>query len=87
VFCNLPKGAGRVEPDNDLLVVDAAMRTSAAPTFFPVYQGTNAPNSLLHSLQLNIESEALIAFCIPFIAFYKLCIIVYDFHEITPQIT
>ena len=39
VFSNMPRGAGQVEPDNDLHVWDAAMRTSAAPTFFPVFRG------------------------------------------------
>lgn len=35
----MPKGGGLVDPDTDLLVWDAAMRTSAAPTYFPVYNG------------------------------------------------
>lgn len=39
LFTNLPRGKGRVDPDDDLLVCDAAMRTTAAPTYFPVYQG------------------------------------------------
>jgi uncharacterized protein len=38
VFSNMPKHAGRVDPDDDMLVYDAAMCTSAAPTFFPVYK-------------------------------------------------
>lgn len=39
VFSNMPRLAGVVEPDLDLKVWDAAMRTSAAPTFFPVFRG------------------------------------------------
>lgn len=39
VFSNMPRAEGMVEPDNDLLVWDAAMRTSAAPTYFPVFHG------------------------------------------------
>jgi len=39
IFSNMPKSAGQVEPDNDLHVWDACMRTSAAPTFFPVFKG------------------------------------------------
>lgn len=39
VFTNMPRGGGLVDPDIDLKVWDAAMRTSAAPTFFPVYRG------------------------------------------------
>lgn len=39
VFSNMPKAAGIVEPDLDLKVWDAAMRTSAAPTFFPIFRG------------------------------------------------
>lgn len=35
----MPRAAGLVEPDFDLRVWDAAMRTSAAPTYFPVYRG------------------------------------------------
>ena len=35
----MPRAEGLVEPDSDLKVWDAAMRTSAAPTFFPVYRG------------------------------------------------
>lgn len=38
VFSNLPAVAG-VLPDLDLRVVDAALRSSAAPTYFPVHQG------------------------------------------------
>jgi len=39
VFSNVPKNASQVEPDLDLELWDAAMRTSAAPTFFPVFKG------------------------------------------------
>lgn len=39
VFSNMPRSGGLIEPDSDLLVWDAAMRTSAAPTFFPVFKG------------------------------------------------
>jgi len=39
VFSNMPRGVGTVEPDWDLHAWDAAMRTSAAPTFFPVFRG------------------------------------------------
>ncbi len=39
VFSNMPRLAGVVEPDLDLKLWDAAMRTSAAPTFFPVFRG------------------------------------------------
>lgn len=38
IFSNLPKADGRVEPDKDLFIYQAAMRTSAAPTFFPIYE-------------------------------------------------
>lgn len=39
LFTNMPKGKGRVEPDSDLLLVDAAMRCTAGPAFYPIYQG------------------------------------------------
>jgi uncharacterized protein len=39
IFSNLPQGNSNVEPDAELKVWDAAMRTSAAPTFFPVFRG------------------------------------------------
>lgn len=39
VFSNMPVAEGYVEPDLDLKVWDAAMRTSAAPTYFPVFRG------------------------------------------------
>ncbi|KAJ1436480.1 acyl transferase/acyl hydrolase/lysophospholipase [Ochromonadaceae sp. CCMP2298] len=39
VFSNMPQAGGLIRPDDDLLVWDAAMRTSAAPTFFPVFRG------------------------------------------------
>lgn len=39
VFSNMPRAQGLVEPDFALHVWDAAMRTSAAPTYFPVYRG------------------------------------------------
>lgn len=39
VFSNMPRGAGLVEPDADLMAWEAAMRTSAAPTFFPIHHG------------------------------------------------
>jgi predicted acylesterase/phospholipase RssA len=35
----MEKSASLVEPDRNLFAWDAAMRTSAAPTFFPVYKG------------------------------------------------
>jgi hypothetical protein len=39
LFSNLPLGNGAVPPDMDLSCADAAMRTSAAPSYFPIYQG------------------------------------------------
>lgn len=39
LFSNLPLGNGAVPPDSDLNCADAAMRTSAAPSYFPIYQG------------------------------------------------
>lgn len=39
VFSNMPRAAGLVEPDTELMAWDAAMRTSAAPTYFPIYNG------------------------------------------------
>jgi len=39
VFSNMHAGASKVLPDQDLAVWDAAMRTSAAPTMFPVFKG------------------------------------------------
>eukprot|EP01032_Pedospumella_encystans_P018061 gene18061-20572_t len=39
VFSNIPRAASLVHPDVDLAVWDAAMRTSAAPTYFPVFRG------------------------------------------------
>jgi len=39
LFTNIPKAKGRVEPDLSFTCLDAAMATSAAPTYFPVYKG------------------------------------------------
>ena len=39
VFTNIPRAQGSVDPDMDESVVDIAMRTSAAPTYFPLHQG------------------------------------------------
>jgi patatin-like phospholipase/acyl hydrolase len=39
VFSNLPAVPGVARPDRDLLVRDAALRTSAAPTYFPTVDG------------------------------------------------
>jgi len=39
VFSNIPRLDGKLEPDLDLLAWDAAMRTSAAPTYFPSHKG------------------------------------------------
>lgn len=37
---NIPLAHGIVPPDNDLKVVEAAMRTTSAPTYFPMHHGT-----------------------------------------------
>jgi len=39
VFSNIPKLKGDLEPDLNLYAWDAALRTSAAPTYFPVHRG------------------------------------------------
>jgi len=39
VFSNIPKLQGDLEPDLNLYAWDAALRTSAAPTYFPVHRG------------------------------------------------
>lgn len=39
VFSNIPKGKSKVEPDLEMKAYEAAMMTSAAPTFFPVRNG------------------------------------------------
>jgi hypothetical protein len=39
VFSNMDKGGSSILADKELHVWDAAMRTSAAPTFFPVHRG------------------------------------------------
>jgi hypothetical protein len=39
VFSNIPKLDGKLEPDMELKAWDAAMRTSAAPTYFPSHEG------------------------------------------------
>jgi len=39
VFSNIPKLKGLIEPDYDLVAWDAALRTSAAPTYFPAHKG------------------------------------------------
>ncbi len=39
LMSNLPLASGLVPPDNDLLCCNAAMRTTSAPTYFPIYQG------------------------------------------------
>lgn len=56
IFSNLPHAAGFVEPDLHLYVWDAAMRTSAAPTYFPIYKGycdggvvANNPSALAYT--------------------------------------
>eukprot|EP00960_Hanusia_phi_P074798 768319-Hanusia_phi.AAC.1 len=39
VFSNIPKLDGVIEPDLNLYAWDAALRTSAAPTYFPSHRG------------------------------------------------
>jgi predicted acylesterase/phospholipase RssA len=39
ILSNMPQGKSDVQPDTDLLVWEAAMMTSAAPTYFPVFKG------------------------------------------------
>jgi len=39
IFTNIPQGQGTVKPDLELHLFDACMRTSAAPTMFPFYEG------------------------------------------------
>ncbi len=39
IMSNLPQASGVVPPDNALTCVAAAMRTTSAPTYFPIYQG------------------------------------------------
>jgi len=39
LFSNIPRNAGLVEPDLDWPLFDAAMATTAAPTYFPLHQG------------------------------------------------
>ena len=39
ILSNIPKGRSVVKPDADLPVWEAAMMTSAAPTYFPVFKG------------------------------------------------
>lgn len=39
LLTTLPRCNGRIDPDSTVLASDAAMRTSAAPTYFPVHQG------------------------------------------------
>jgi hypothetical protein len=39
IMSNLPIASGMVPPDNNLKCVAAAMRTTSAPTYFPIYQG------------------------------------------------
>lgn len=47
LFSNLPASKGKVPPDNELSAVDAAMRTTAAPTYFPIYQNFADGSDLL----------------------------------------
>jgi len=39
VFSNIPKMDGVIEPELDMYCWDAALRTSAAPTYFPAHRG------------------------------------------------
>ena len=39
ILSNMPMGQSQVKPDTDLPVWEAAMMTSAAPTYFPVFKG------------------------------------------------
>lgn len=39
ILSNMPMGQSKVRPDTDLPVWEAAMMTSAAPTYFPVFKG------------------------------------------------
>lgn len=39
IFSNMHKGDSNITPDADLFAWEAAMSTSAAPTFFPVHRG------------------------------------------------
>ena len=55
VFTNIPRAQGSVDPDMDESVGDIAMRTSAAPTYFPLHQGYADGVFLPLSLSLSLS--------------------------------
>ena len=58
----MPRAVGLVEPDLDLKVWDVATRTSAAPTYFPVFKGYTDGGIVANNPSIIATSKAMTHF-------------------------